>query len=82
MKINKIINEEIEKLADDIYKNSLDDSYWKEISTKFPDYNCPDSTDHKKAVEFILNKMKVKNPELNSNTIEKLIKNKISDGTT
>lgn len=79
--LNEIINEEINKLADEIYQQSLNDPYHK-VSDKFPDYNNPDSQDHKKAVDYVLNHMKEKHPNEDWDAIEKQVRNKISDGQT
>lgn len=68
--------ENIEK----IYQSSLNDSYWcwSEISRKFPEYDSPGTSDHKKAINYILNGIKMKHPDQDWNRIEKLMKDKIS----
>jgi hypothetical protein len=68
--------------ADEIYDESLDDAYWKEISTKFPNYNNPGSYDHPNAVEWILNKMKEEYPDIEWTQYEDEVRNKIKDGLT
>lgn len=67
-------------IADEVYYDSLEDSYWKEISDKFPQYKFVDTQDHIDAVEFILNKMKKEYDELDWTGIESEMRNKISDG--
>lgn len=68
--------------GDEIYQNSLDDEYWKEISIKFPNYNNPGSYDHPNAVEWILNKMKDEYDNIEWDKYEDEIRNKIKDGLT
>lgn len=67
--------------AEEIYQNSLNDTYWKEISNKFPKYNSEES-DTNKAVNFILNNIKEKYPNNNWSQIEQDLINKIKDGIT
>lgn len=79
IKFEDFINES--KESDDIYHKSLKDDYWKDISEKFPDYNHPDSDDHKKAVSYILSNMRKKyKDKVDWVKVEKDIKNSISDG--
>lgn len=49
--VARILAFHAEKEAQKVYKKSLDKSYWKEISKKFPDYNSGDDTD--KAVKWL-----------------------------
>lgn len=68
--------------GDEIYDATLEDDYWKEISTKFPNYNNPGSYDHSNAVEFILNKMKDEYTNIEWDKYEDEIRNKIKGGLT
>lgn len=63
-----------------VYDKSLHDSYWKDISKKFPDYNNPNSQDFKDAVEYIYDNMKKKYPNEDWDKISGDIKNSIRGG--
>ena len=69
---------EIEE-CDDVYYDSLNDNYWKEISSKFPDYSFITTQDHLDAVEFILGKMKEEYQDLEWTGLESEMRNKIKD---
>ncbi len=64
----------------DVYQNSLEDEYWKNIGDKFPDYNNPDSEDHKNATEYIYSEMKKKYADEDWDQISKSIKSSIAAG--
>lgn len=66
----------------DFYRSTLDDKYWKEMGSKFPQYNNTDSDDCKNAVEFIYNSMVERYPNIKWDEISNDIKNKIRDGIT
>lgn len=66
--------------VENLYQSSLDDSYWSEISKKFPEYNSLGTSDHKKAINHILNGIKTKHPDQDWNRIEKPMRDKISAG--
>lgn len=68
--------------ADNLYKNSLDDDYWKNIGDKFPEYNNPKSKDCDDAVNFIIDNMKKKYKLDWNSDIEKELRSKIKDGLT
>lgn len=68
--------------GDAIYNETLDDEYWKELSTKFPNYNNPASYDHSDAVEWILNNMKEEYENIEWEKYEDEIRSKIKDGLT
>lgn len=63
--------------ADEIYHNSLNDKYWTEISSKFPEYNNPNSDDNKQAVNYIIKNMKQKYPDKNWEKIEEPMRKKV-----
>lgn len=71
-----------DKEIDELYKKSLDDDYWNDISTLFPDYNSPSSSDCYNAIMYILSKMKRKYHSYNWKLIEHDMKKKILDGIT
>jgi len=77
-----------EDKADEIYKDSLDNMLkpWKDISSKFPDYNYPDGPDTDKAVNYILDNMKKKYGkeylEKDWEKISNKLKSKIHGGIT
>ena len=66
------LNPKVVKLFEDVneefYQSTLNDEYWKEISKLFPDYNSNEA-DTKKAVNYILKKMKNKYPDQDWNNI-------------
>lgn len=66
--------------ADEIYIDSQNDEYWKDISDKFPRYNFVDTQDHIDAVEYILTRMKNEYDNIDWDEIESEMRNKISDG--
>jgi len=68
--------------SEKVYQNSLDDSYWKDISDKFPNYNSSNSNDCKKAVNYIYKNIKEKYPEYNWKSIGKKVKDKIHSSIT
>lgn len=67
---------------DELYISSLEDSYWKEISDKFPNYNVPDSEDNTKAVNHVLKGMKNKYSDKDWSKMEDKMRSKISGGIT
>ncbi|MCK9574599.1 MAG: hypothetical protein WC979_01700 [Candidatus Pacearchaeota archaeon] len=68
--------------ADAIYDNSLEDAYWEDIATKFPNYNNPNSYDCGEATEYILNKMKEEYDNVEWDKYEDEIRTKIKEGLT
>lgn len=79
----KLIFESVgDMVADRVYKRSLNDDYWKEISDKFPEYNFSDSNDNKEAIDYIYHKIKEKYPDEDWNSISNYIRDKISGGIT
>ena len=76
----KFINESLD--LNDLWGSTQNDSYWKDISNKFPKYNSPDTEDNKNAIDYIINSMKEKYPEKNWNNIEQDIRKKVSGSIT
>ena len=68
--------------VENFYQSTLEDEYWKDISDKFPDYNDPSSEDNKKAVDFIVDSMKLKYPDQDWGAIEATIRSKVHGGIT
>ncbi len=67
---------------DRIYKASLDDEYWKNISVKFPKYNDPGSDDNIRAIKYVYRHMKETYPNEKWNSIRNEMEDKISGGIT
>lgn len=68
---------------DNFYQRTLNDDYWTDVNIKnFPKYNSPNSEDNKKAIDYIINKMKNKYPDENWIQIEKPLRMKILDNIT
>lgn len=58
MNIINIINEEMESVADKIYKDALDNNIQDfNVSKEFPNYNSPNTTDNKNATKSIFDKI-------------------------
>lgn len=79
MNIINIIREEIESVADKIYKDELDKNIETfNVSKQFPNYNDPNSNDHKNAVKSINTKISQGKNIDDKTKIE--LQNKISAG--
>jgi hypothetical protein len=76
-KFDNFLFESVE--GNELFYDSLNDSYWKEISDKFPNYNSINTEDHLNAVEYILTKMKEDYDNVEWEGLESEIRNKIKD---